>query len=235
MIEHMITLEKYGHSENKNIFPVKEIYSIPRTSEAWEEKNIIYFDSHLNASVLTRKVENFCLPTLIGFKIEPTITPTNTYMIAWNTLNERGFNVVPSVRKVDENIVATTNLAADNITSIYDQKIDIAEIRDTFPMDRAFVKIPFEKIKNEAMILLNHSNKFGVELMSDGPFHIVVKQDGSWYLILLDIGKVKIYSESRKMPNSSTKDNRFYIDRALRAYSKIQQNILSLRNARGLT
>ncbi|MFA6446272.1 MAG: hypothetical protein WCW14_03435 [Candidatus Paceibacterota bacterium] len=236
MIERSLCLEKYGHPENKHNLPIKYVYPIPRTREAWEEKSIVYFSSksNLTASVLTRKVELFCLPTLNEFPLENK-SYSDMYYIAWKTLKERGLPVVSSVRKVDHEIVATTNLCADEVTSVYDQKIDIAEIRDTFPMDGLFVKIPIEELKNKADKLVNLSNKMGVELMSDGPFHVVVQQDGSWYLILLDIGKVRIHSRPENISSSAKKDNVFYVHKAVIAFARIQQNIRSLREARGLS
>jgi hypothetical protein len=237
MIESTISLEKYGCPENRNVLPVKHDYPTPRTREAWEEKHFVYFESRcqFDVSVLTRKVEDFCLPTLKGFNMESVSSPSDTYLCAWNILKMRGFEVVPSVRKVDKDVVATTNLSADNITSVYDQKIDALEVRDTFPMDGEFINIPIEEIQKEANSLVNLANKSGVELMSDGPFHIVVRSDGSWYLMLLDIGKVRIYAEPKNFPKSSAKDNGFYVNRAIRAFARIQQNIKSVRNAWGLS
>lgn len=236
MVEHAINLEKYGYPERCLDCPVKNEYHIPRTREAWEEKSVVYFKSKnsFEGSIITRKVEDFCLPTLIGFNFDNNLTKSDIHIMAWNVLKERGFKVVPTVRKIDENTVATTNLSADEITSVYDQKIDALEVRDTFPMDKEFIKIPFEKIQKEADVLLNLANRSGVELMSDGPFHIVVQEDGSCYLMLLDIGKVRIYAQPKDMPNSVEKDNRFYISKALIAFSRIQKNIKALRDARGL-
>lgn len=236
MIEHVISLEKYGYPERCLDCRVKNEYHIPRTREAWEEKSIVYFESKnsFEGSAMIRKVEDFCLPTLIGYNFDNNLAKSDIHIMAWNALKERGFKVVPTARKVDENTVATTNLSANEITSVYDQKIDALEVRDTFPMDKEFVKIPFEKIQKEAETLLNLANRSGIELMSDGPFHIIVQEDKSWYLILLDIGKVRIYARPKDMPNSVEKDNRFYISKALMAFSGIQRNIKVLRDARGL-
>ena len=236
VVEQQINLEKYECPEKRNIMPVKFDYPIPRTREAGEEKHFVYFDSksQIEASVLTRKVEDFCLPSLIGFASE-ILSPADTYLKAWKILKDRGFYVVPSVRKVDMNVVATTNLSADNMTSVYDQKIDIAEVRETFPMDGVFSKIPVREINNEAVKIVNLANRVGVELMVDGPFHVVVQGDGKWLLILLDIGKVRIYEKPKDLPESTKKDNIFYVRKAVTAFAKIQQNIKCLREARGLT
>jgi hypothetical protein len=236
MIEHAISLEKYGSIEGGIDRRVKYEYKFPRTREAWEEKCIEFFDSKsdIQASVVTRKVEDFCLPTLIGFG-NTLLSPAETYCLAWKTLKDRGLSVVPSVRIVSRNEVATTNLSADEITSIYDQKIDALGGRDVFPMDTGFVKIPMDKIKKEGEILQKRANQMGVELMSDGPFHIVVREDGTWYLILLDIGKVRIYAKPKNMPNCVEKNNVYYVRQAIIAFAKIQQNIKALRDARGLS
>lgn len=236
MNERMLCLETYGNPDKKQCLPIKSVIAIPRTREAWEEKYFVYFDlgNGLESSVLTRKVEAFCQPTLIDFDLSTTATPSDIYLFAWDVLRQRGFAVVPSASKVDAVTVATTNLTEDTFTSIYDQKIDAAQVRDTFPMDREFVKIPAEAIKKEAQTLLKLANRMGVELMSDGPFHIVVRQDANWYLSFLDIGKVRIHAKPKNLPRSAEKDNAFYINKAVMAFTAIQQNIKALRDARRL-
>ena len=235
--ESTICLEKFGNPEKKQCLPIKSVYPIPRTREAWEEKNFVYFDlgNNLELSVLTRKVEYFCLPTLLGFGMDTPTSSSDIYLFAWDILRQRGFSVVPSASRVDAITVATINLTEDTFTSVYDQKIDAAQVRDTFPMDREFVKIPIEAIKKEAQALLKLANRMGVELMSDGPFHIVVQRDASWYLSFLDIGKVRIHANPKNLPRSAEKDNAFYINKAVMAFSSIQQNINALRTARKLS
>lgn len=235
MIEQEIRLGKFGQLERKLVFPVKFECPIPRTRQAWEEKSFIYLDleNGHKASLLTRKVEDFCLPTLIGFNFDKPLSYSDTYAVAWKTLKDRGFMVVPSVREVCQNIVATTNLCADEITSVYDQKIDMVEVRDTFPMDKEFVKIPRKMLQKEAENILYLANKSGVELMPDGPFHIVVRDDASWYLMFLDIGKVRIYAKPKDLPSDAQKNNKFYLNGAVTAFAKIQVNIKALRDARG--
>ncbi|TRZ47066.1 hypothetical protein D4S03_11650 [bacterium] len=237
MVEHLINLDKYGCPERGPVYPVKFEYPIPRTREAWEQKSFVYLElgNNRKVSFLTRKVEDFCLPTLTGFDFREKLSYSDTYTVAWKTLKERGFRVVPTVRKVDRNTVATTNLSADEVTSVYDQKIDAMEVRDTFPMDKEFVKIPVEKIQKEAETLLYLANHAGVELMSDGPFHIVVQGDANWYLSFLDIGKVRIHANPRDLSESAINNNQFYTNKAVMAFAKIQGNIKALRGARGLS
>ena len=152
MVENAINLEKMGQPERRLVFPVKFEYHIPKTRQAAEEKSFVYLDLGINhkVSVFTRKVEDFCLPTLTGFDFDRSLSYSDTYDLAWKALRERGFTVVPTVRKVDDNTVATTNLFADEMTSVYDQKIDASEVRDTFPMDKEFVKIPRKMLQEEA-------------------------------------------------------------------------------------
>ena len=235
--ERTFCFEIFENPDSKQCLPIKSIIPIPRTREAWEEKYFVYYDlgNNLESSVLTRKVEVFCQPTLVDFNLSKTATPSDIYLFAWNVLQQRGFPVVANAYKVDGITVATTNLTADTITSIYDQKIDAAQVRDTFPMDREFVKIPIEAIKKEAQALLTLANQMGVELMSDGPFHVVVQQDASWYLSFLDIGKVRIHATPKKLPKGAEKDNLFYINKAVMAFGSIQQNIKALRDARRLS
>ena len=237
MVENEISIAKLGHLEKTRTYPTKYVYPIPRTRDGWEEKKYVYLDFGTNhkVSLLTRKVENFCLPALNGFDFAVKPSFSETYSIAWKTLKDRGFVVVPTVRIVDTDTVATTNLSVDEVTSIYDQKIDAAEVRDTFPMDKFFMDIPLRKLQQAADNIVGLANKSGVELMSDGPFHIVVNGDGSWYLILLDIGKVRIYNKPNELPKSSVKDNVFYVNKAMTAFARIQKNIRSLREARVFT
>ena len=234
--ERSIELARYWIPEESATFLVKRELFLPRTPQAYEIKSFVYLDlgGRHKASLLTRKVELFCLPTLLGFEFEKELDFADKHILAWEILRDRGFSVVPSVRKVDRETVATTNLVADEITSIYDQKIDAIVERDTQAMDGEFVKIPTGKIAEKADVLLNLADKSGVELMSDGPFHILVKPDGRWDLIVLDIGKVRIHSRPKDLPPDAKKDNLYYVNKALREFASIQRNIKALRDARGL-
>ena len=69
--------------------------------------------------------------------------------------------------------------------------------------------------------------------MPDGPFHIVVNADSSWYLMLLDIGKVRIYAKPRDLPSEVKKNNKYYLFSSVTAFTRIQMTIKALRDARG--
>lgn len=234
MIERShLELKKDGESKGLEITLKKEIV-IPRTNLGYEEKSFIFFDQNgVERSYLTRRVELFCLPTLIGFNYDQKLTYADPYLEAWKILKERGFLVVDEVWKINDDKVATTNLVEKG-GSVYDQKIDAVIERDPLEMDRELIRIPIKEISKVAEGLFNLANKNGVELMSDGPFHIVIRPDKSWYILPLDLGKIRIHSRPRDISSDSKKDNSFYINRALNAFSRIQQNIKALRQARGL-
>ncbi len=207
---------------------------IPRTTQGYEEKSFIYFDiDGKEVSLLTRKIETFCLPTLIGFNLDKDIAPADTYFKTISILKELGFTTVADVWKMADNKVATTNLVEFG-GSVYDQKIDADLVRDTLDMDKEFVKIPFDQVQKNAQELVNLANKKGVELMTDGPFHLVIKPDTSWYILPLDVGKIRIHANAKELSGANKHDNQFYVDKAVRAFSQIQQNIKALRVARGL-
>jgi len=206
---------------------------IPRTREGFETKSYIFFDlNEQEMSLFTRKIETFCLPTLIGFDTKG-LEFSDIYKFAWKTLKEGKLPVVDNTWKMSLDKVATTNLIA-NGGSVYDQKIDAIIERDTLPMDGEFVKIPIDEVGKKAGKLLDLANRMGVELMSDGPFHIKVNPDGSFSLIVLDIGKVRIHANPKNLPRDAKKDNGYYINKALRDFASIQGNIKTLRDARGL-
>jgi len=233
-----IDLERPGVYRRISSFSVKSEIPTPRIKElAWERKSFAYLDlgDRRNASLLTRQVEDFCLPALIGFNFDEKLSYADTYVLAWKTLKERGFPVVKTVRKVSSEKVATSNLVADLLTSVYDQKIDMVDVRDTMPLDKEFVKIPIAEVGEKAEVLLNLANKNGVDLATDGPFHIVVEPNNNWYLILLDIGKVRIYKNPRNLTSTSKHDNRYYIGKTVMAFATIQRNIKALRDARNLS
>jgi hypothetical protein len=214
---------------------VLEEVSIPRTNLEYEVKSYVLVNlDGKEFNLFSRKVELFCLPTLIGFDDSKKITFSETYFLAWSLLKERGLPVVPEVWKVGSDKVFTTNLIAER-GSVYDQKIDSVIERDTLPMDSQFVKIPKVEIESEADRLLELANKNGIELMSDGPFHIKVNPDGSFNIFVLDIGKVRIYSMPKDLPREVKDNNYYYISKALREFTYINGNIKVLRDARGLS
>lgn len=219
--------------EFKEVTLKREI-TIPRTAQGYEEKSFIYFDiDGKEVSLLTRKIEPFCLPTLIGFNLDKDITPADTYSKTISILRELGFATVADVWKMEDDKVATTNLVEFG-GSVYDQKIDAVLVRDTLDMDKEFVKIPFSQVQKKAQELVNLANKRGVELMTDGPFHIVIKPDTSWYILPLDVGKIRIHSNAKELSSANKHDNQFYVDNAIRAFFQIHQNIKALRDARRL-
>ncbi len=210
-----IELEKSGRT---SVFSIKREVPTPRIRElAWEIKSFVFLDlgEKHKASLVTRKVEDFCLPILEGFTFDKKLSYADTYLTAWKILKDRGFPVVETVRKVDEERVATTNLAADLTTSIYDQKIDKDQYRDTKPMDKDFVKIPVQELVKKTEDLLKQANKNGVKLATDGPFHIVIDPDGSWYILLLDIGKISIFNNPRDLDDATKANNRYYLGEAV--------------------
>lgn len=216
----------------ENITFKREIF-IPRTRQAYEIKSYVYFDFEgKERSLLIRKVENWCLPTLIGFDFGK-LSYSETYLMAWNILKDRGFPLVPDVWKMGEDKVATTNLI-ENGGSVYDRKIDAVIERDTLSMDEEFTKVSIDAVQKEAGKLLSIANKGNVELMTDDPFHIMVRPDGSWYVLALDIGKVRIYATKKDFVKAGIQNNRYYVNRSIRDFFRIQQNIKTLRDARGL-
>lgn len=215
------------------IFIKKEI-KIPKTRWGMEEKSFVIFDVNgQERSLFTRRVEKFCLPTLVGFNFDKDIDLAENYITAWKILKDMGFNVVSEVWKMGGNRVATTNLIEYG-GSVYDQKIDSVVERDTLEMDKVFIQISAQRIQEQAERLTSLANKQGVELMPDGPFHIFVNSDTSWELSFLDIGKVIIYKNPKNLDREGKKINIARVYESIQKFAKIQENIKTLRQARHL-
>jgi hypothetical protein len=234
MPERTIELPGFLGPERTALFPIKREVFIPRTRQAYEEKSFIFFDvDGQERSFFTRKVENWCLPTLIGFESVKTNSYADVYLLAWKILKVRGFTVVSNAWKMSDEKVITTNLIEKG-GSVYDRKIDASIEREPLSMDGDFVKIPIAKVQREAEKLVNLANKNGVELMTEDPFHIIIRPDSSWYIMALDIGKVSIHENSKDLDKDMKHDNEYFTERSLSGFAKIQENIKTLRDARGL-
>ncbi len=226
-------MHKELHPLNFEELEITREFSIGRTREAYEQKSLIYAKINGTERIFySRIIEPFCLPAVLG-NADTESEYSDIYIKAWLELSERGFLLVPNVWKMRHDKVATTFLTEFG-GGIYDQKVDGVVERDTFDTDRSFIKININNIGSAARQLALNANKSYVELAADGPFHIYLDDKGNWNLILLDIGKIRIHESKKTFGVAEKNNNIFYTREAVRKFEVIQNNIFTLRQARGL-
>jgi hypothetical protein len=147
-----VELTKLGENTRKSEFKVKSESAMPRSAYSSERKTILELDvgNRNTASLVTRKLMEYSetTPKLVGFDINPQAL-ADRYFYAWKILKDRGFPVVPTIRKVDDNHIATTNLAS-NGSSVYDTKLDLEGTHKPQPTDAIFTEIPVQDIGKKA-------------------------------------------------------------------------------------
>lgn len=223
-----IILHKPGTEKFKE-WGIKSKQRIRRFLWANEKKQQIDLDAKGHkAGLYVRELE--VVPTLKGFGVLPGPIKklSEVYILAWQTLKERGFPVVETVRRIDDSRVAITDLTA-NGWGVYDIKIDGVSDRAALSTDAAFSKIPLEKVTDEAALILKRANEQGVRLPDDGGMHFLVNKKGDWKFLLLDISQAIIYFDPNKMPQRLQENNRADMEFWLQTIKTIQQTIIKNR------
>lgn len=154
-------------------------------------------------SLIKRQVESpKMVPEILGFgeDVYRGKSPAEQYAIALKMLQDRNLPVVSTVRIVSENEVAVTDVVAKGGV-VYDAKEDNLKImspetygeRQPTELDPIFCRLDFERVRQEGEEIAKRASTSGVGLPQDGPLHLVLRPDGSWDLMILDIAFVKIW------------------------------------------
>jgi len=224
MSENTVDLLKPGQLESKS-WAVRQEIEIPKSDNAIEDKRRITLEGRdHNISLVTRRLTSNPILRGFGIPLGPIESRSDIYILAWQTLKDRGMPVVDTVRKIDNSQVATTDLVANGY-SVYDAKLDSQFNRESIPADKSFAEIPLEEIEKRANHVLEEANRQGIYLPKDGLLHIAVKNSEDWKLVLLDINDVLICKDQNKIPESWKEENADHTRMWLRQIRRIQDRL----------
>ncbi len=110
---------------------------------------------------------------------------------AWRTLVEAGVPTIPTVRKIGRNEILMTDLTAGggHIFGKHDvfPSLDRYQAKSLTDADRQFLHLDMGAIENRAKAIGNIANSHHVALPHDDPLSLLVRGDGSWDILALDI------------------------------------------------
>jgi hypothetical protein len=136
---------------------------------------------------------------------EMVFVQKNTYQITadetleiWHKLKDAGLPVVPTMRKVNGHSVLMTNLTVDG-SYLFGKYAAFSDTAWTpKDMTKKFKKIKSIEIMRKVWDLAGTCNENDIELAYDDAFEVLVRPDGSWKLVILDLGWVDIEPEKEK-------------------------------------
>lgn len=117
------------------------------------------------------------------------------YADFWSELKSAEIPTIPTVRIIGENEVLISDLTTDGST--FFGKDNVFPSFDRFKdgkvnnMDKLFLNIDPEELKQRAQQIAEKANRSGVFLPYDDPFDILVHPDGRWEIIVLDLMRSK--------------------------------------------
>ena len=100
--------------------------------------------------------------------------------------------MVPSVRLVSESKVMMTNLLADG-SGVYGKHQALLESRNYRPQstDPLFMSLKINRVLASAREIIKLANRKNIRLPIDDPLTLLVHPDGSFKVMMLDIGPTK--------------------------------------------
>lgn len=154
----------------------------------------------------------------------------------WLAMREAGIPTVPTLRQTSRNTLLVTDVKADGsevygrglaeqqIMSYLDPTVERQRLRPA--MDQRFLKISawhrFHKIRKAAINYADRATDRGLCLPYDDPFEMLVRPDGSWGLIALDV------RETRREDNERARDflNKDVAEKFLNAIQGLRKDLL---------
>jgi hypothetical protein len=123
------------------------------------------------------------------------------YKKSWNVFRQAGIPIVPSLRvsKNNPDEIYLTDLTA-NGSEIYGKSVyfkilngkNHESFNPSFKLAKAFSKIPYESIEQEVERVVKIANQNNIFLPWDDAFELVIKPDGKWNLVVIDLGEARL-------------------------------------------
>lgn len=177
--------EKLGGTYSKKRL-AGEIKLTPESSRSREINMVTKFVGHSFDSA-------FSGPLIEGEGCD--MSPAERYLARWKYLRSHGIPTVGSMRVVDGNKVAMGDMTANGGEFFGKEKgmqleweLRDGVIRKLTETEQAFLKIDKKELKTELDRLVDDAWEKGIRLPWDDPFEVLVRDDGSYQLMILDLG-----------------------------------------------
>lgn len=132
--------------------------------------------------------------------VRDELSPSKKFYALWSYLKDLGCNVVPNVVVLDENRVAMTDMTAEGgefFGKVKRNKLSIEALsnkkRELTNLENKFLELDLEKVKNEILGLINFLSDKGIQIQYDDPYDLLVKEDGTCEVVLLDFQDIDKY------------------------------------------
>lgn len=165
----------------EEIFPTSGIEGPRKVSVGVYNRGLIR-----HVSMVTKRPRLFC-PSL-----QDGETPADRFINIWTRLKAADIPVVPTVRKISDAEVAMTDLTRYGSIIYGKHQASNIEALPTDPLSltihAAFLRINPSQFEQLTRKIFDNATRNNILLAFDDPLDLVVKPNGSWYLIALDIG-----------------------------------------------
>ncbi len=122
------------------------------------------------------------------------ISNVENYLKIWEKLKEVKIPTIPNVYKISDTEVVMTDLTA-NGSGVYDKdfRCKCASGYDAIKsIDKKFLEIDLNDIREKTERIAETANNNNIALPEDGAFNLIVHPNGSWKIIVLDIGETQV-------------------------------------------
>lgn len=138
------------------------------------------------------------LPKRYDFSFDnPEMSMAERYFRKWKLLKENGIPTTSSMRVVDEEVVAMGDMTWDG-SEFFGKEKDITALegrdsakRKLFKMEKVFLSIDPEKIKEEMERVLKLAWDKGIRLPYDDQCDLLVHPDGTWEVLVMDLSQLR--------------------------------------------
>jgi len=117
------------------------------------------------------------------------LSDTEAYYMNWKMLKEAGIPTVPTVRIVDEDVVVLTDMTAKGGMFFgKETNLNEIELEKISDVEMIFAQMDLRPVKEELLRIERLALVQRIKLPIDDPFDLLVHPDGSWEVVVLDLG-----------------------------------------------
>lgn len=134
-----------------------------------------------------------------------TMSEAERYFARWQFLRRIGVPTVPSMRVVNDDLVAMGDMTryggeffgkAKRRDIRYEEQDKIR--RKLTKMERLFLRVDNEKVKDELKTIQERLVKHGVSFPIDDAYDLLVNPDGTWSVFVMDLGMLRMREPEKK-------------------------------------
>ncbi|OGD83431.1 hypothetical protein A2572_01850 [Candidatus Collierbacteria bacterium RIFOXYD1_FULL_40_9] len=128
------------------------------------------------------------------------LSPAKKFHKIWKYLQEIGCNVPPNVVVLDENRAAMTDMTANGgefFGKVKRNKISVEagmkKKRELSKKEVSFLSLDIDDVKQRVLGLIESLSEKSIEIQSDDPYDLLIKDDGTYEIVLLDFQTISKY------------------------------------------